>query len=394
MTLARLLPIRPAAHRSGGGSGRVKDLTLLGRCLSYAGTDNGGISLREEIVRGRMDWLPVIALANRHFVTPALSLALRRKDLVELLPADLVEYLGSILDLNRRRNHWIRKQAAEAVMGLNGRGIRPVLIKGGVSLFEGDVDQALHMMADVDILLRRDEVAPATEALKSLGYVAFQEPPHPVHARTFARSMSLVTLDLHWHLGPQNRLLTADAAHRGAESRHRDGLDFAVLSVAHRALLPILNFSIFEPHYTGYTLPLKELHDFAVTCACHGDQVDWTAVIDTFHRHDLAGAAEAWLHMARFLLGVRGPEVRHERRCRRRHLRRCLVRLRHPILARVVHGLSVLIWVFDRFRMDYRYNCWLRGRQLHMARLRHALGVCGRRIRLFAGEPHRAVLSQ
>jgi hypothetical protein len=373
------------------GFEKARALRLLGRCLSYGGAVDGGIALREEIAHGRTVWLPVMALANRHFVTPALSLALQRKRLAELLPADLVQYLGTILDLNRRRNRRIRTQAIEAIAALNARSIRPILIKGAASLFEDCIDEGLLMMADVDILLRRQDMTPATEALQSLGYITLRELAYPVHARTFGRSMSLVTIDLHWHLGPQNRLLTADAAHRAATPLHCYGLDTAVLSATHRAVLPILSFTIFEPHYTGYALPLKELHDFAVTCARYGNQVDWTTVIETFRRHGLTGAVEAWLHMGGCLLGVRGPAMRRNRPRQRHHLRRCLFRLRHPLLAHAVHGISVLFWVFDRFRMDYRYDCGLRGWPLHAARLKHALGVCTRRLRIFAGDPRRGL---
>jgi putative nucleotidyltransferase-like protein len=338
--------------------------------------------------------MTTVGLANQHLVTPALALGLRRKNLTSLLPDELTQYLDAILDLNRRRNRLIRIQAAELITALNEQDIRPLLIKGGLSLIEEYVDDGLFMMTDVDIVLHEGEILRADTVLRSMGYMTFPKADHPVHARTYHRAMSLVTIDLHWHLGPQTRLLSTAAAQEAAIPLYREGMYVASPCATHTALLPMLSFSIFEPHYGAGVIPMKGLHDFAATCRRKADDIDWQEIIDRFCRHDMRRLADAWLFIAGHLLRARIPSNLTNPFSSRRHLDRCLFQLDHPPLAQIVDRFSAVAWVFGRFRMDYRYSCGLHGSALQVARLRHAADVLARRCFSYRGRFDRAVPSQ
>jgi hypothetical protein len=366
----------------------------LGLCLSHDDALNVQESLRERISAQEIDWITIVDLANQHHVTPALALGLHRKNLTSLLPADLTQYLDMLLDLNRRRNLMIRVQAAELITALNARDIRPLLIKGGLSLVEEDVDDGLFMMTDVDIVLNEGEISRADTVLRSLGYMTFPKADHPVHARTYHRVMSLVTIDLHWHLGPQTCLLSTAAAQEAALPLYRDGMYVAAPCATHTALLPMLSFSIFEPHFGAGVIPMKGLHDFAATCCRQGADIDWHEIIDRFCRQDLRRRADAWLFMARHVIKARIPSNLANSSSSRRHLDRCLFQLDHPPLAQIADRLSAPGWIFGRFRMDYRYNCGLRGPALQAARLRHAANVLARRCFPYRGRFDRSAPSQ
>ena len=62
-------------------------------------------------------------------------------------------------------------------------------------------------------------------------------------------------VDLHWHLGPQTRLLTSATAQKAAIPLCRKNMALAALCATHRALLPILSFAVFEPHYRSGAIP-------------------------------------------------------------------------------------------------------------------------------------------
>ena len=82
-----------------------------------------------------------------------------------------MKYLDMILALNRRRNRGIQQQTIEIVLALNSRGIRPILMKCGIFLFEDWADCGLPMMVDVDVLLDEKEIPLATAILHSIGYI-------------------------------------------------------------------------------------------------------------------------------------------------------------------------------------------------------------------------------
>jgi len=261
---------------------------------------------------------------------------------------------------------------------LNAAGLRPVLMKGSISLFEADLDEGLFMMADIDLLLPEGTIAPAQRVLGSLGYVALGEPSAHDHALTFGRAGTLATIDLHRRVGPQLRVLSAEDACRSATALAAGSLDIAALCPTHRVLLLVMGYCLFEPHYRSGELPLKVLHDLAVVCRRHRKSIDWMHIADRIRRHALAPAAGAWFAMAHHLFRVPVPAFL---RGDGRHLDRCLLQLDHPRIARPIRYAALLGWVFSAMRMDYRYGCGLAGRPLQAARLRHAMFILRRRRR-------------
>jgi putative nucleotidyltransferase-like protein len=359
-------------------STRTEAVLFLGRCLSYDESASAVADLRRSLSRDRIDWIAVVDIANRHGVSPALWLALKRKALTDSLPGDLQDYLVMLHDLNCRRNRLIREQAIEALSALTRRGLCPILMKGGISLFEDGVDDGLCMMSDVDILLEESELAAASAALNTLGYFLFSTPPSHAHAWTFYRPMSLATIDLHKHVGPQRDLLRPMAARDAAVPfASREGALHA-LSPTHRAQLLLMTFGIFERHYRNGHIPLKGLHDLAALCSRHADKIDWDAITKQAELYRFDVSAQAFLHMAHHILAVPPPVSLSETRASRRYLRRCLLQLALPPFEQIMRFWTYLTWPFDRFRMDYRYGCGLRGLDLQLARLQHAAGILAR----------------
>ena len=363
------------------------------RCLSYDGPPSIRTELAALLHRGRIDWLSVIDLSNRHFLTPALDVELQCKALAHLLPRDLRAYLDMISSDNRKRNRLIVTQAVEFFEALNSHGIRPILLKGGLFLFEAPLHEGLLMMADMDVLLPDEEFALGCSILRSLGYTSLGDIPIHAHASTFYRAGALATIDLHRHVGPQRRLLTAADARQSAVSFASHSLDLAGLSATHRVLLSLMNYCLFEPQYRNHELPLRNLHDLAVVCRQHRHRIDWDAIADTVRRNSLEVPARVWFNMARQLLSVPIPRTVCDPGAGCRRLRLCLLQLNFPRLSRLFRSGSRLAWVFGAWRMDYRYGCGLSGWPLAAARLRHATRVLLKRLRIPAVAPHRGLLS-
>ena len=367
---------------------------FIGRCLSYDNSAALRSDLGDLLKLGEIDWLLVVSLSNQSHLTPALEMGLQRKALSCLLPSDLRAYLEMISDLNRERNRLIARQAGEFFAALNGQGVRPVLMKGGLCLFEADLDMGLPMMADVDVLLPEEQFPLACSILRALGYVSFGEPAPYAHAVTFHRAGELATIDLHRRVGPQIDLLTSADACRSAIALPSRDLDLAGLSPTHRVLLQLMNFCVFEPQYCNRELPLRGLHDLAVICRRYHPHIEWAAIAEAVVRYSLDAPARAWFNMAQALLGVPIPESLREGRAPRRHLSLCLLQLRFPWLARPFRYAARLTWIFSAWRMDYRYGCGLRGWPLAATRLRHAFAVLLRRCGAAVAPPNRGLTSR
>ena len=367
---------------------------FLCRCLSYDGPPSIRTELAALLQCGAVDWLSVTSLSNRHFLTPALDMGLQCKALAHLLPRDLRSYLDMISSHNRKRNGLIVTQAIPFFEALNSHGICPVLLKGGLSLFEAALHDGLFMMADLDVLLTGEEFDVGCNILRSLGYITLGNTPNYAHATTFYKAGGLATIDLHRHVGPQRRLLTAADARPSAVSLASHGLDLGGLSATHRVLLSLMNYCLFEPQYRSHELPLRGLHDLAVVCWQHRHRIDWDAITDTVRRHSLEAPARVWFNMARQLLSAPIPRTVCAASTASRRLCLCSLQLNFPRLTWPFRFGSRLAWAFGAWRIDYRYGCGLRGWPLAAARLRHATKVLLKRLHIPAASPHQGLLSR
>jgi hypothetical protein len=353
----------------------VDAFLVLADCLKPGDGAALDAELRSSLTRGNIDWLDVVSLANRNALTPTLWRSLIRRELAACLPEDVADYLALVDDFNRRRNDAIASQAVEVAEALVAGGIRPVFMKGCLTLLEGDDTADSSMMTDIDILTAKNETATATEVLRSLGYRTLGRTTHVAHASTFHRAMSLVTIDLHSDLGPQRRLISADAACRSARPLRNMSALGDGLSVTHRVLLLIMAFGIFETHYPSGHIPLRHLCELARLCRLYPGQVDWDLVSDIVTRNGLDTEAAVLGFMAHELLSAPVPDGLCSAARGRRHLQRCLSQLASPRVDYARQTYAALTWPFNRFRMDYRYRCGISGSALLFARLRHATTV-------------------
>jgi Uncharacterised nucleotidyltransferase len=384
----------PFRSRADGGTfTAAKAVLFLGRCLSYDHSEHAICTLRGQLSDLLIDWLEVVDTACRNGITPALWSAMERKALLDQLPADLRHYLAMIHGLNRQRNEIIREEARWATSALIAGGLRPILMKGSLCLFDERIDRGLRMMTDIDMLLPDEEIEQACSLLSSMGYFLFgrlQRYDH-THAWTFHRSGSLVTIDLHRHVGPQRDILATEIARNNAVASADDSSIWG-LCPTHSALLQIMTFAIFERFYRLKQIPMRGLHDLALLCHGHRHEIDWDAIVRVATAHDFAPATHAFLHMARHIFAAPIPSALGRTPWADWYLRQCLRHYSSLAPQRTIQAWNRLAWPFDRFRMHYRYECGTRGPALHLARFRHVAGILRRRLGWWAS--HEVELDQ
>ena len=118
-----------------------------------------------------VDWDIVVKVSTSHYVFPALYCNFKRADFLKYLPADLVDYMKHITNLNRDRNTQIIQQAKELNSLLLENNITPVFLKGTGNLLEGlyeDIGE--RMVGDIDFLFSENDFFKAIAILKKDNY--------------------------------------------------------------------------------------------------------------------------------------------------------------------------------------------------------------------------------
>jgi hypothetical protein len=288
---------------------------LLGRCLMPGATP-------ERLFVSDFPWPELLAIANRHLLTPALNQALCEKAALASIPADVRDYLATLDALNAERNQRLAAQAAEVIAALNRRDIEPLLLKGAAALFEAPCPA--RMIGDLDLVVALDEGDAAVAALAALGYRRVS-PPSPHTRGDFARPQDVGAIDLHVALLAEPDLLPR-AAVRSVRQR-QGALSFHVLSPTDRALHLILHDLVQDHGYFDGALNLRHLHELAL--AMRADAVAWDNIAAHLAQLRLGAALDIACAAAAFLFAVPNP-LPARGLLARVLLWRALLRLRYP----------------------------------------------------------------
>ena len=133
-------------------------LFFIAKSLTISLEDKNRQVIEKQLQSGTIDWDAVVKVSTSHYVFPALYCNLKRADFLKYLPADLVEYMIHITNLNRDRNTQIIQQAKELNILLLAHNIRPIFLKGTGNLLEGLYeDDGERMVGDIDFLFSEED---------------------------------------------------------------------------------------------------------------------------------------------------------------------------------------------------------------------------------------------
>jgi hypothetical protein len=152
-----------------------------------------------------VDWEAVVKLSTSHYVFPAIYCNFKRADFLKYLPADLVDYMKHITNLNRDRNTQIIQQAQELNSLLLANNITPIFLKGTGNLLAGIYyDIAERMVGDIDFIFSKEDYPKVITILREFGYSEVEKHkyycPETEHYRRLKKENNIAAIEIHKEL--------------------------------------------------------------------------------------------------------------------------------------------------------------------------------------------------
>jgi hypothetical protein len=376
-------------------SDKVTEFQFLCDILRWGMAEPEVESLRGRLAETPDPWPGIIDQANLHYLTPALSIALHKKGLANLPPKDVEDYLGESLRLNRIRNEGIRQQCDQLVAALNGEGITPVLLKGGVYLYSRD-DEAFgaRMMVDLDILVPPVSWERSIETAFGLGYEIIDEHQAWTHDyHSLGRADDPASVEFHKDVGKQRVLLSRAEAIDAAVAIGGETLRLGALSPTQRVLHNIFHGAIQDRAHELRRIPLRSLHDLGLIMEAQGGDIEWPEVSQIMAVQGYGSVLNTYWYMADRFLGLPVPVTPVGAAAARRRVKIAFLQINHSLPKSIVDLWASASLPFTQTTIDYIYDTpgcpWRRqaARWRHFWRLikMHRWGVVQKLAKVYRG---------
>jgi len=239
-------------------------LFFIAKCLTIALEGKNRDKIELILKTTDVDWDAVVKVSTAHYVFPALYCNFKRADFLKYLPADLVNYMKHITDLNRDRNKQIISQAQDLNTLLLNNNITPIFLKGTGNLLEGLYDDiAERMVGDIDFLLSKKDSSSAFKILKSNNYYTAENllnnPPDHRHFPRLVKQENIAAVEIHKEVTIEKhrdefnyKIISEDAQQIN---------DFLVLNFENQLSLSIIASQINDSGFNLKKISLRNAYD-------------------------------------------------------------------------------------------------------------------------------------
>lgn len=269
--------------------------------------------LRSEPVGGVSDetWRAVADLARKQRLAPFLSSRIKKLGFADQVPSDVVQELRREYIDTAQRNARVYHTLAGLLKAFQSEDIPCIPLKG-IYLAEHVYDNiAVRPMQDVDLLVKKNDLAHVDELMVDSGFVHVPGDPgtdeQHVHL-LYLHKVPRYFVEVHWDLMNQNRSgVRTDID--GVWDRSRATLIAGVPVFEMTAEDQILHLCVHAAKHDYMQFGLNGVVDLAETLACHQGAIDWECLC----RRSLEWRAERCLfvgvYLAARLLNASVPEA-------------------------------------------------------------------------------------
>jgi len=257
------------------------------------------------------EWDAMMTLLRPHGIFPLLALHLKEWDEECLPPEEIMDFLSRVFLEGCARNLRLGKQVETVTTALEDAGIPAILLKGHALARTVYPDPALRHSADVDILVKPDDIPACEPIFARLGYSCphktFYTSRYSAHHQNFYPSGKGIPVELHWVTDSGYGMFTPDWLDNAFERKipvHSDDLSCYTLDpVSH------LTFLAYHHVFQHQALRLDWIYDIAGLMHSLRVPDDWETLSSTCVANHIRIPLEIALTAASLWAGVAIPEA-------------------------------------------------------------------------------------
>ena len=265
-----------------------------------------------ELAAGHLDWDQIAAVAYTHGVAPLIYRSLAHSGAICLVPSKTAQTLERAYYGNAASNLHLYSELRKVLVSLRQRKVETIVLKGAALAEMVYPHSTLRPMSDVDILVRKNNVAEAEATLMNMGYRVDADAKQQrlkEHYHLVFTKPGHTNIELHWHVkrpsGPFR--IDIDALWQRCQPVKIAGIDALLFSP--EDLLLYLCQHFWKHEFTGGIRPLC---DIAEVIKHYGEKIDWKKAAARSSEWEMNPCTYVGLRLASNLLDAAIPERRLE----------------------------------------------------------------------------------
>ncbi|MAW08519.1 MAG: hypothetical protein CME61_09615 [Halobacteriovoraceae bacterium] len=260
-----------------------KTLYFIAKCLTISLELKNRQEIEHILKKKDVDWDAVVKVSTAHYVFTAIYCNLNRADFLKYLPADLVDYMKYLTDLNRDRNKQIIRQAQDLNSLLLANSITPIFLKGAGNILDGlykDIGE--RMVNDIDFIFSQKDYFKVIDILKSDNYIKPDNQlnyfPEYRHYSRLVKKMNIAAVEIHKEVTIER--YRGEFNYEMISKNAQQINNFSVLSYENKLSLSIISSQINDCGFEFNRFPLRNAYDVFLL----SKKVDTKRVISNFSK--------------------------------------------------------------------------------------------------------------
>jgi hypothetical protein len=242
-----------------------KTLYFISKCLTISSEDKNRYFIEKQLQSDTINWDAFVKVSTSHYVFPALYCNFKRTNFLKYLPADLVQYMKYITNLNKDRNIQIISQVKELNRLLLANNITPMFLKGTGNLLAGIYeDIAERMMGDIDFIVSIEDYPKVIKLVREFGYSEVNKRkyyiPDPKHYRRLQKENNIAAIEIHTEI-LNSKKYRKEFNYSFVKNDSQVIDEVRVLSYANKLNLSIISYQINDHGNNFKTMALRNAYD-------------------------------------------------------------------------------------------------------------------------------------
>lgn len=283
----------------------LRDENKLLLYCSHAGfTDRKALKINELIARP-LNWSYISGAACSHNIPQLLYHNMKGLCGRGVIPAQVMEDFRNAYHETVARNMYLYAELRIILDAFTREGLEPIVLKGAALAGVVYPDIGLRRMVDIDLLVKKEELAVADAAMTELGYSTVHSlksqqwhREHHFHLAPYRHSRKPAVVEIHWNISGNTR--DTDINEWWTRALRKDLMGYQILVPSPEDMLIHLSIHLFNHGYdNGYVL--RCMCDVFRTLRHYATAIDWALLRKEIAEQGIEKKVHSVLHLARKL---------------------------------------------------------------------------------------------